>query len=118
MNLKLFSVVAFLAAFAPMSALAQQQPNIPKASKADVQKVIDSIKGDKAKMAAYCSFNKLDDQVEAIAAKNQNDPKLQSLGQQLTESIKKVGPDFEKIMSSELDQASGTLLENLGKSCQ
>jgi hypothetical protein len=118
MNMKLFSVIALLGAFAPMSALSQQQPDAPKASKADVQKVIDSIKGDKAKMAAYCTFNKLDDQVEAIATKNQNDPKLQSLGKQLTESIKNVGPDFEKIMNSVLDEASGALLENLGKSCQ
>jgi hypothetical protein len=117
MNMKLVSAVTILTAFASMPGLAQQ-PNMPKASKADVQKVIDSIKGDKVKMAAYCSFNKLDDQVEAIAAKNQNDPKLQSLGKELVESIKKVGPDFEKIMNSELDEASGTLLENLGKSCQ
>ena len=103
MNMKLFSVVALLAACAPMPALSQQQPNIPKASKADVQKVVDSIKGDKAKMAAYCSFTKLDDQVEAIATKNQNDPKLQSLGKQLSESMKKIGPDFERIMKSELE---------------
>lgn len=118
MNTKPFAVIALLAAFAPVSAHSQQQPNIPKASKADVQKVVDSIKGDKAKLAKYCSFVKLDDQVEAIAAKNQKDPKLESLGKQVTESIKQVGPDFEKIMNSELDQDSGALLEGLGKSCQ
>jgi hypothetical protein len=117
MNTKPFAIIALLAAFAPISALSQQQQNIPKASKADVQKVIDTIKADKAKLASYCDFVKLDDQVEAIASKNVKDPKLQSLGSQLTESIKKVGPDFEKIMNSELDQASGALLEGLGKSC-
>jgi hypothetical protein len=118
MNTKLFSAIVLLAAFAPGSALSQQQPSAPKASKEDVQKVVDSIKSDKAKMAAYCSFNKLDDEFEAIVSKNQNDPKLESLGKQLAESIKKVGPDFEKIMNSELDAASGAILENLGKTCQ
>jgi hypothetical protein len=117
MNTKLFTVIALMAAFAPMSALSQQQPSAPKASKADVQKVIDSIKGDKSKMAAYCDSSKLDDQIEAIAAKNQNDPKLKSLYAQLAASNKKVGSDFQKIMDSELDQASGALLEDLAKSC-
>jgi hypothetical protein len=115
--MKLVSAIAIAAAFAPASGFAQQG-NAPKASKADVQKVIDSIKADKAKLAAYCSFVKLDDEVEAIASKNQKDPKLQGLSQKLTESIKNVGPDFDKIMNSELDQASGDLLEGLGKSCQ
>jgi hypothetical protein len=118
MNTKPFAVLALLAALAPAPAFSQPQPNAPKANKADVQKVIDSIKADKAKLASYCNFVKLDDQLEAIASKNQKDPKLQSLGTQLTESIKKVGPDFEKIMNSELDQASADLLEGLGKSCQ
>jgi hypothetical protein len=118
MDSKLFSVIALLAACASTSALAQQQPNAPKASKADVQKVVDGIKGDKAKMAAYCGFVKLEDEVDAIAAKNQNDPKLPHLGKQIGESITKVGPDFQKIMDSELDEASGALLESLAKSCQ
>ena len=118
MNTKPFAVIAILAAFAPMTAFAQQQQNAPKAGKADVQKVVDSIKGDKAKLAKYCEFVKLDDQLEAIASKNPKDPKLQSLGNQLNDSMKKVGPDFEKIMNSELDEASSGLLEGLGKSCQ
>jgi hypothetical protein len=117
MNTKPLAVLAFLAAFAPVSAFSQQQQNGPKASKADVQKVVDSIKADKTKLANYCTFVKLDDQVEAIATKNDKDPKLQSLGSQLNDSIKKVGPDFEKIMNSDLDEASGKLLESLGSAC-
>src|SRR5215469_5620297 len=108
MNTKPLTVIALLAPLIAMSALAQQ-PNAPKASKADVQKVITSINGDKAKLANYCAFSKLDDQVEAIATKDSKDPKLQSLSNQLSESIRKVGPDFEKIMNSELDEASGAL---------
>ena len=34
----------------------------PAASKADVQKLVDSIKADKAKMAQFCELNKIDDQ--------------------------------------------------------
>jgi hypothetical protein len=120
MNRKLVSAVAIFAAFAslPGHAQQQQQPNMPKASKADVQKVVSGIKGDQAKMAAYCGFVKLEDEGDAIAAKNPKDPKLQSLGTQMGESIKKVGPDFEKLMNSELDEASGALLEDLAKTCK
>jgi hypothetical protein len=31
---------------------------------------------------------------------------------------KKVGPDFEKIINSELDEESAALLEDLAKSCK
>jgi len=118
MNTKLFTAVAFLSACASIPALSQQNSNAPKASKADVQKVVDGIKADKAKLASYCAFVKLDDQIEAIATKNKDDPKLKSLGQQEADAVKKVGPDFEKIMNSELDDASGKLLEDLGSSCK
>jgi hypothetical protein len=118
MNMKLVSVVTILMAFASMPGLAQQQPNIPKASKADVQKVINSIKADKAKMATYCDSLKLDDEASAIAEKNPKDPKLQSLGVRIGELNKKVGPDFEKIINSELDEESAALLEDLAKSCK
>ncbi len=115
--MKLVSGVTILAAFVSMPGHAQQ-PNMPKASKADVQSVVNSIKADKAKMAAYCASAKLDDEYNAIATKNQKDPKLQGLENQISEMNKKVGPDFEKIMNSELDEASGALLEDLTKSCK
>jgi hypothetical protein len=116
-NMKLVFAVTILTAFASTPGLAQQ-PNIPKASKADVQKVLNGIKADKAKMAAYCASAKLDDEANAIAAKNKKDPKLQSLETQIDEMNKKIGPDFEKIMNSELDEASTALLEDLSKSCK
>jgi hypothetical protein len=117
MKINLVFALSAVAALASVPALAQQA-NAPKASKADVEKVISSIKGDKAKLANYCTFVKLEDEADALAAKNQKDPKLQSLGQQIGDSIKKVGPDFEKIMNSELDDASGALFEDLAKSCK
>ena len=118
MNRKHVAVIT-LSVLAPTFALSQQQqPNAPKATKADVQKVIDSIKADKAKMANYCSFVKLNDKMEELAEKNQKDPKLAILGKQMPDSIKKIGPDFEKLMNSDLDEASSTLLIDFGtKSC-
>jgi hypothetical protein len=117
MNLKFVSVLAFLAAATVTAAFAQDKAP-PKASKADVQKVVDSIKGDKAKLALFCAYEKLQSQAAAIAAKNENDPKLQALGQQLDAGAQKVGPDFDKLMTSDIDDASGALLENLAKSCK
>ena len=115
--MKLVSAAAILTAFASTLGLAQQS-DTPKVSKADVQKVLDSIMADKAKMAAYCESAKLDDEASAIAAKNPKDPKLQSIASQIDEANKEVGPDFVKIMNSELDDASGTLLDDLTKSCK
>jgi|SRR5271165_268992 len=117
MNMNFASAISMLAAFSSMAVLAQQ-PNVPKASEADVQKVINSIKADNAKMAAYCESWKLDAQINAIAAKNQNDPKLESLDKQLGELNYKIGPDFEKIIYSQLDDSSSALLDELAKSCK
>ena len=117
MKINLVIALTAVAALASVPALAQQA-NAPKASKAEVEKLVSSIKGDKAKLAQYCAFVKLEDEADAIAAKNQKDPKLQSLGRQIGDTVKKVGPDFEKIMNSELDEASGALLEDLAKSCK
>jgi hypothetical protein len=116
-NIKLASAITIFAAFASMPGLAQQ-PNPPKPTKADVQKVIDGIKADKAKMAAYCEASKLDDEANAIAAKNQNDPKLATIGKQISDVNKKVGPDFEKIIYADLDEASSALLDDLAKACK
>jgi hypothetical protein len=117
MNMKLVAAVTILTAFASMPALAEQ-PAAPKASKADVQKVISGIKADKAKLAAYCASAKLDDEASAVAAKDQKDPKLQGIGEKIDELNKKVGPDFEKVINSELDEESAALLGDLTKSCQ
>lgn len=117
MNMKFVSAIAVLAAFASISASAQQQPqNAPKASKAEVQKLVDSIKNDKAKLTQFCSISKLQEQYSA-AAEKKDEKKLQELDKQMEESSKKLGPDFERITSSELDDESAGLLDNLAKSC-
>ncbi len=117
MNLKPILTVAILAGLSATPASAQS-PSPPKASKADVQKLVAGIKGNQAKTAAFCAFWRLQDEGGALAEKNPNDAKLQALGVQLDASAKKVGPDFVKIMASDLDDASGALLEDLSKSCK
>ncbi len=99
------------AGFAPVQAA-------PKASKADVQKLVDSIKNDKAKLAQFCSLTKLASQAGVLAQKNQNDPKLQELGKQMDDVAAKLGPDYERITTSDLDEASSAPLNDLYKSCK
>ena len=68
MNLKLLLAIAALAA-TPGLALAQQgrpTPNAPKPTKADVQRVVQTISGDKAKTQTYCELGKLNDQIAVL----------------------------------------------------
>ena len=114
MNMKFVSAVAVFAAFMATSVSAQTPP--PKASKADVQKLVDSIKADKAKMAEFCVIMKLQEQ-SGEAQEKKDDKKLQDLDKQMADAVKKMGPDFDRITSSELDDDSVALLDALGKSC-
>ena len=76
MNAKFVYAIAVLIAVSASDAFAQAAP---KASKAEVQKLVDSIKSDKAKFAQSCDNAKLVNQASALAEKNQNDPKLEAL---------------------------------------
>ncbi len=113
MKTKIFAAMAVLAAFTAPAVFAQQAQ---KASKADVQKLVDSIKADKAKMSQFCSVMKLQEQY-AAAAEKKDEKTLEALDKQMEEGAKKVGPDFDKITSSELDDESASLLDGLAKSC-
>ena len=119
MNRKLVSVIAALTAFAATAALAQQQQQqaAPKVGKAEVQKLIAGIKSNKTKFAQYCEITKLDIEAGELAQKNQNDPKLQELSQKMADVAAKIGPDYQRIVTSDIDQASAALFDNLSKSC-
>ena len=107
MNVKLIFAVAALAVL-PALAQAQQKgaPPPPKAapaakapSKAEVQKVVNQIKGDKAKLDSYCQIVKLGDQMQA-AAEKKDQKKMEDLNKQADALSAKVGPDYVKLMSS------------------
>jgi hypothetical protein len=108
--------VATIAAIAALSATAfAQDKALPKVSKAEVEQAITSIKNDKAKFAAYCELQKVQDQYQKIT--KQDDPALDELDKKAEELSKKLGPDFAKVAGSELDDQGVALFEGLAKSC-
>jgi hypothetical protein len=123
MNSKFVAALAVCAAFSVTPALAQQkapapekEQAAPKASKADVQKLVDGIKADKAKTKQFCDLAKLQDQY-AAAAEKKDDKKLDALDKQMEDGAKKIGADFEKIMQSQMDDDSTALIDALANSC-
>lgn len=121
MNTKFVAAVAVCAAFAATSAIAQQkapqqEQAAPKASKAEVQKLVDSIKADKGKLSQFCNLMKLQDQYTA-AAEKKDEKKLEALDKQMEEGAKKIGSDFDRITQSELDEEATNLLDGLANTC-
>ena len=119
MNTKFVAAIAVCAAFAATSAIAQQkapEPAAPKASKAEVQKLVDVIKGDKGKLAQFCNLMKLQEQYTA-AAEKKDEKKLEALDKQMEEGAKKIGSDFDRITQSELDEEATNLLDGLANTC-
>jgi hypothetical protein len=105
MKLKLVITVAVLSAL-PALALAQGQqggaPNVPKPTKADAQKVVAIIKGDKAKTQAFCQLGAINDQM-AEADQKKDEKKLDALGKQADALAQKIGPEYVNLMDG-LDQ--------------
>jgi uncharacterized coiled-coil DUF342 family protein len=101
MKLKLIIAVAALVAL-PVLAQAQQKGAPPAAkppSKAEVQKVVNQIKGDKAKLDAYCQIAKLGDQMQA-AAEKKDQKKMDDLNKQADALAQKIGPDYAKVSAA------------------
>ena len=89
MKLKLVAAIFALVA-TPALAFAQQggpPPSGAKPTKADVQKVVQSITSDKAKTQAYCDLNKL------MAAAEQKNSQAQA-----DALVGKLGPEYSKVM--------------------
>jgi len=123
MNLKLIIAVAAFAAM-PALALAQGGPKAAKPTKADAQKVVQTIKGDKAKLDAYCAISKLGDQA-AEAEQKKDQKKMDDLQKQADALGQKIGPDYVKFTASmetlDPDSKDGkeiiAILEGLDKMC-
>jgi hypothetical protein len=117
--MKLKVIIALSALFA-MSTFAQAQqgppPNVPKPTKADVQKVVQIISADKAKTQAYCEMGKLNEQM-AEADQKKDQKTLDALGKQSDALAEKIGPEYIRLMEG-LDQVDensplGKQLESL-----
>jgi hypothetical protein len=90
MNRLLF-VGILLIGTAPLYAQGKQ-PNVAKL-KADAQKVVSVISGDKAKTQAYCQIAKISQQVDQ-AAREKDRKKAEELVQKINELEKQLGPEY------------------------
>ena len=69
-----------------------QQPDTAKL-KADAQKVVSIIRGDKAKTQAYCQINSLGGEVD-MAAQAKDEQKADVLTKKINELEKQLGPEY------------------------
>ena len=89
MKLKLVAAISILGA---MPAFAQAQPTV-----ADVQKVVQIITSDKAKSAAYCELEKVEQQI-AEAEEKKDTKKIEELGKKADALAQKIGPEYIKLV--------------------
>ena len=129
MHLKLLMAVSLFVAV-PMVAFAQQKggpppPSAPKPTVSAVQKVVQMISSDKAKLQAYCDIGKLQDQMEQ-ASKKKDNKTLEALGAKVDALAQQIGPDYVKVMDG-LDQVDpnsvegkqyGAVFDPLDKQCK
>jgi hypothetical protein len=101
-----------------------QQPDMAKL-KADAQKVVSIIKGDKAKTQAYCQLNELGEQI-GEAQQEKDSKKAEELSRQVTELEIKLGPDYITLINTLKDvdpnsqqaQELDSILAPLDDSCE
>jgi hypothetical protein len=96
MNLIRVSVAILLVAAVPVCAQAQS-PSVPRVSKADAQKVVTIISGDKTKTQTYCYILKLSQQIEQAYEKNDN-KLVDELSQKIDKLGETLGPEFIALM--------------------
>jgi len=109
---------------APPPAAAPQQPQAPKPTEAQVQKVVQTVSADKAKIDAYCKLAKIQQQMGTLDEKK-DAKKLQVLGQQADAEAQKLGPDFGAVMDGleQVDENSAegkkfaAILASLDRKC-
>ncbi|MGC1704861.1 MAG: hypothetical protein WA764_10430 [Pseudolabrys sp.] len=122
MNPKLIIAILMIVAL-PLCAQAQK-PSAAKVTKADVQKVVKIISGDKAKTQTYFDIGKLNEQIEE-ADEKKDIKKTEELSQQIDALGKQLGPEYAALMDGlqEVDPESedgkqiGLMFEPLDKLC-
>lgn len=92
-------------------------PPSAKVSQAEVAKVVSSIKADPAKMKQFCQIQKLQDEYEK-AGQKKDDKKLDELDKAMDTAANAIGPDYIKVTSVDLDDASAKLLDDLAVTCK
>jgi hypothetical protein len=120
MNLKLIVAILVIAAV-PVCARAQKPSAV---TKADVQRILKIISGDKAKTQTYCDMNELGEQIEQANEKNDN-KMVNELSEKLEALGEKLGPEYTALMDrlpdidldSEVGQEIESVLLNLDRLC-
>jgi mevalonate kinase len=101
-----------------------QTPAPAKVTKADAQKVLKIISGDKAKTRVYCEMGKLGDQMEQ-ANEKEDSKKFDELFQKMYELGKKLGPEYAALIDglqdidpvSDVGQEISSTLDALDNLC-
>jgi hypothetical protein len=122
MNL-LLTVAILAISIAPLYAQGTQ-PDTAKL-KADAQKVVRIIKGDKAKIQAYCQINRLAEQI-GEAGEDKDSKKAEALSREVFDLEVKLGPDYLNLVNGlkEIDpnspegQEIDSILAPLDDSCE
>jgi hypothetical protein len=99
MNLKVAIAAALFVAI-PAAAYAQQNGppgRPPKPTMADVQKLVQTINSDKAKLRAYCEFGKVMEQMDR-AGQGKDTNALKALSAKANGLAQQLGPDYTRIM--------------------
>ena len=107
---------------APLCAQAEQ-PDMAKL-KADAQKVVSVIRGDKAKSQTYCQINSLGGEID-LAAQARDEQKADALTKKINDLEKQLGPEYLALFdalnnadpNSKDFQDIMSLFENLDKTC-
>jgi hypothetical protein len=116
-------IIALLLNSAEPAYVQDQQPNAAKL-KADAQKVVSMLQGDKTKARVYCQINALDEQIGEAERKNE-EKKAEALSDQVTELEKKLGPEYFALVldlnhvnpNSPVGQEIDSMLASLDDSC-
>jgi hypothetical protein len=99
MYLKLVATACLLAALT-LAAYAQQNgpaTKVPKPTAADVQKLVQTIGGDKAKLQAYCEMGKVLAQMDQ-AEQKKDSKAAKALGDKADGLAQQLGADYSRIM--------------------
>jgi hypothetical protein len=84
-------IAGILISTMPLSAQGQQPD--PAKLKTDAQKVVNIIRGDKAKTQAYCQINSLGGEID-LAAQARDEQKADVLTKRINDLEKQLGPEY------------------------
>jgi hypothetical protein len=127
MNFKVVLAVSIFTAL-PIVANAKQNrlaANAPEPTVADVQKLVQMISGDKAKLKAYCETGKVHEQIEKAEEKG-DEKAIEALRAKANSLAEQIGPEYMQVMDGveEVDPLSAegeqfeAVFNSLDKQCK